>query len=96
MLLPSLDSLAARNVLLAGRGVKRAYENLAFQCCRAVTVARFLCQVPRASFQGGVPAAAPLRVAERRPRLQDPRDVHQRNQAISLCRVVQKRCLVSA
>ena len=37
----------------------------------ATLVLCLLCQVPRAAFQGGLPAAPPVRVAERRPGLQD-------------------------
>lgn len=69
---------------------------LEMESCSAVTVSPFLSQIPRAALQGGLPAAAPVRAAERWPRLQDSRDVHQRNQAVSLCGVVQKRRLFSA
>ena len=62
----------------------------------AALVLCLLCQVPRAAFQGGLPAAPPVRVAERRPGLQDSRDVHHRDQAVPLRGVVQERRLLSA
>lgn len=62
----------------------------------SVLVFHFLRQIPRAALQGGFPATPPLRVAERWPGLQDSRDVHQCNQAVSLRGVVQKRRLLSA
>ena len=51
-------------------------------------------QVPRAAIEGALAAVAAVHPAERRPRLSDKRDVHQRHQAVPVRRSVQERRLV--